>query len=109
MKRYSLTYLPMAQKMLEGIYERGVIDSSPRVAQQFLRKLVNEIKILRDMPTIGPFEPLLQNRPQDYRSLVVHRYFKIIYLIDEREQSIRVIDIWDTRMNPDDLQSHIEL
>lgn len=85
MKRYALTYHPMAQRMLESIYEWGVHDSGARAAQKFLKELVGEIKSL----------------------CVVHRYFKVIYLIDEAEHAIRIVDIWDTRMNPNDLQSHI--
>ena len=108
MKRYALTYHPMAQRMLESIYEWGVHDSGARAAQKFLKKLVGEIKSLCEMPTMGAFEPMLQDRSFGYRSFVVHRYFKVIYLIDEAEHAIRIVDIWDTRMNTDDLQSHID-
>lgn len=42
-----------------------------------------------------------------YRGLVTHPYFKVIYHIDEVSAIIYVVDIWDTRMDPEDLQRHI--
>ena len=46
-----------------------------------------------------------------YRSILVHRNYKLIYRVEpeDRETADRVliIDVWDTRMNPDFLAARI--
>lgn len=43
----------------------------------------------------------------DWRSVVAHPYFKIIFYIDSNTLTVFVEDIWDTRMDPEDLQYQI--
>ena len=37
----------------------------------------------------------------------MHNRFKIIYYYDETEDIIHIVDIWDTRMNPQTLVKRI--
>ena len=37
----------------------------------------------------------------------MNRRFKIIYYYNETEDTVRVIDIWDTKMNPQTLVKRI--
>lgn len=104
---YKLIILPRTEHRLSVIYEWGVQDSGVRAARAFLTKIESEIKKLIKAPTIGPLEILLENRKFQYRSFVVHQYFKVIYYIIEENNTIYIVDIWDTRMDPEDLQSHI--
>jgi len=56
---------------------------------------------LKRFPTSYTPESLLSDRDILYRRChIMNRRFKIIYYYDESEDTVRIIDIWDTRMNP---------
>lgn len=50
---------------------------------------------------MGKIEPLLAGRPQNFRSLVIHKHYKLIYYIDE--DTIYIAALIDTRADPDSL------
>lgn len=104
---YRIVLLPLALRRLDGIYEWGVQDSGKRAAQRFVNRIVQKINEIRKSPYVCAVEPMLANLPLGYRGLVAHPYFKVIYHIDEVSAIIYVVDIWDTRMDPEDLQRHI--
>ena len=49
---------------------------------------------------MAPIEPLLVNREYVYRGLLIHKYCKVIYRIDETAGIIYIVDVWDTRREP---------
>ena len=56
---------------------------------------------VRRFPTSYSPERLLQSHDVLYRRCqIMNRRFKIIYRYDEPEDTVHVMDIWDTRMNP---------
>ena len=56
---------------------------------------------LERYPVSYPIEEILQERNILYRCChLMNRRFKIIYYYNETEDTVRVIDIWDTRMDP---------
>ena len=64
---------------------------------------------LEHYPTSYPPDELLLERPALYRHChLMHRRFKIIYYYDEVEKAVHIIDIWDTRMNPNALIRRIK-
>lgn len=69
-------------------------------------------RLLSLHPLLGHREPLLRHRT-DYifRSILVHRNYKLIYVLEPEdiETAVRVliIDLWDTRMDPDFLAARI--
>lgn len=70
-----------------------------------LKKLNSSIKnaeaMLIDNSLLGAIEPLLRGREEEYRHIVVKPYFKIVYRVEGN--IIYMIDIWDTRRNPEKL------
>lgn len=70
-----------------------------------LKKLNTSIKntetILIGKALLGAIEPLLIGKEKEYRHIVVKPYFKIIYRVEG--DIIYMIDIWDTRRNPEKL------
>ena len=107
MGKYTLTVTPRAEHVLDGIYEYGAQKFNDSYARKFVSGLVKQIKSLRSQPKLGFKEPMLEGHPLDYRSLVIHKFFKAIYFIDEPSKVIYVVDIWDTRMIPDNLSDRI--
>ncbi len=56
---------------------------------------------LKLYPTSYTAESLLQGKKERYRRChVMHRRFKIIYYYDETEDTVHLVDIWDSKMNP---------
>ena len=68
--------------------------------------------LLASHPLLGRREPLLRHRT-DYifRSILVHRNYKLIYVLEpediETAERVLIIDIWDTRMDPDFLAARM--
>jgi hypothetical protein len=44
---------------------------------------------------------------QLYNSMM-HRRFKLLYFYDETEDTVHIVDIWDTRMKPETLMKRIK-
>ena len=60
-------------------------------------------------PTSYTPESLLRSRKILHRSChIMNRRFKIIYTYDETADTVHVMDIWDTRMNPQTLICRIK-
>jgi len=54
-------------------------------------------------PRIGQRELLLEDRPIEYYYIVESNY-KIIYSIDDGDFLIKIVDVFDTRQNPDKIE-----
>lgn len=77
------------------------------VAQQFLDRLATLEQQLTTNPERGFPEALLANRGCTYRSIVVQKHFKLVYRIME-EETIHIVDLWDTRREPKKLTKRIK-
>ena len=66
--------------------------------KKFIGEFRNILKLLLKNPNMGFIEPLLNERPIMYRSIVMNRYNKIIYHI--KDDVIEIVDFWDTRREP---------
>lgn len=72
----------------------------------FTRKKKIEDSISK-FPESFPREPLLLNRRRIYRRAVLMGNFKLIYVYYPSTDTVRIVDIWDMRMNPDTLKRRI--
>jgi len=64
---------------------------------------------LERYPTSYTPESLLRHKKECYRRChMMNRRFKIIYYYDEVEDLVHIVDIWDTRMNPQTLAKRIK-
>lgn len=63
---------------------------------------------LAQNPHLGFPEPLLKGRNKVYRSLVIHKHYKIVYYADEKKNTIFIADIWDVRREPIKLLKRIK-
>lgn len=79
-----------------------------RVAILFYREIRKYDTYLLKNPCLGMVEPLLEGRNKVYRSLVVHRYFKLVYYIDDVNDVINIVDIWDVRREPKGLSQSVK-
>lgn len=49
-------------------------------------------------------EPFLADRKRTYRSCHIMRRFKIVYYYAKSSDIVHIVDIWDTKMNPESLK-----
>lgn len=76
-------------------------------ARWFARKNKIEDSISK-FPESFPREPLLLDRRHVYRRAVLMKNFKLIYVYYPSSDTVRIVDIWDMRMNPETLQVRIK-
>jgi plasmid stabilization system protein ParE len=101
-----IIWLPKAKIRVKEIhsYYKG---KSKSVAN----KLKNDIKSstipLNNFPQMGALEPILSDLPISFRYLVVRDNYKIIYFVDEEQEIINIVTIWDCRQNPKELRKEV--
>ncbi len=86
-----------ALTQLEDIYDYYKLKASPVIANKLVKTLIEETILLESNPLIGIKEPLLSERPFEYRFIVKNNY-KIIYRFNEN--LIRIISVFYCRPNP---------
>ena len=69
-----------------------------RANRKFLKEIERTSLLLEDNPLMGQIEPLLVDKPKQYRSIVVNRLNKNVYYI--HGDIIRIAAFWDTRREP---------
>lgn len=79
-----------------------------RVANRFYQEVKEQLKMLARFPRMAPIEETLMGLSETYRSLLVHPHFKLIYYIDEAAETIYIVDMWDVRRAPIDLQKDFQ-
>ncbi len=93
----NLLFFPNALRQLEDIYDY-LRQFNPRAAARIHNSLLDDIERLTSQPLLGYVEPLLDDLPGGYRSLLVGKRHKALYRIEG--DTIMVITIHDCRRNP---------
>ncbi len=94
----------MAEKSLEAIFS-FYEEKSLRVAQHIIADIFKAAGQLSVYPYMAAIEPLLEQRPETFRSLVVRDTYKIVYYIED--PVIYIADLWDCRQSPEKLKKGI--
>ena len=64
---------------------------------------------ISSMPTSYTPEPLLAEKKRVYRYChLMNRRFKLIYCYFPSSNIVRIVDLWDTRMNPETLKQRLK-
>jgi len=90
-----------ATKMLDSALKYALDNFGELAAIRFYGRIKHFEALLAANPQIGRIEPLLSHRKREYRSIVVHDCFKLIYYIGS--DSICIIALWNCRQNPNRL------
>jgi len=72
----------------------------------FEKKNVIEERI-RQYPESYPIESLLMHKRRIYRGAVLMKNFKLLYVYYPTSDTVRIVDIWDMRMSPENLKKRI--
>ena len=92
--RWSAGARERMDKTADFIQEQYGVKSKMRFKKEVRR--VNDL--LKANPYLGPVEPLLEDMPTEYRSVVVNHLNKMVYFV--AEDTIHIADFWDTRREP---------
>ncbi len=94
---------------LEGYYNY-LHTLNPGAAARNHNKLLDGIERLVVQPLMGRVEPTLEHHPAGFRSLVIGKRYKAIYIV--KQDNVYVVDIWDCRRDParlvDELTDNLE-
>ena len=96
---YIIIWSNFAEYQLDEIFNYYTKKVNVKVAQSIMFKIRDKVEVLIKNPLIGEKEELLKDRKQNYRRLIVTNY-KIIYSLNEKIETIKIVDIFDTRQNP---------
>ena len=90
-----------AKLLFRDYVENANIEFGKSTGRRWLKERLDIEWRLERYPVSYPPEELLQNRDILYRRChLMNRRFKIIYLYDETEDTVHIMDIWDTKSNP---------
>ncbi len=82
---------------LEDIFDYYSYKANSTVARKIIKKIVKKSILLESNPLIGLKEPLLVDRPFEYRFILEANY-KIIYRFND--DIARIVSVFDCRQNP---------
>lgn len=97
---YKVVWTQKARKQRIEILNYGAQTFGKKIALKFKEALHEYDSLLVTNPYLGPIEPLLADEPQAFRSIVVHKHYKIVYYVNINVRTIYIISLWDTRREP---------
>jgi plasmid stabilization system protein ParE len=100
-----LLFAPEALEDMENIY-RYYAEYSEIYAVDLYNYIIEEAELLKNFPHKAQREPLLEEYPEDYRSLIVWRSYKLVYFLEK--ETVNVVAVFDCRQNPEKLKKNIQ-
>ena len=74
-----------------------------KLALENIQAVEEKIEKICRFPESGTPEPLLKDEKYLYRFVHIQKRIKLIYRYDEQQQVIYIVDVWNTRMSPQNL------
>ena len=88
-----------AEDKLEDVFSYYIEKASEKIALSLVDGIIDKSLELEKNPLIGQKEILLSDRIQEFRYLVYKNY-KIIYWLNEANQRVEIVNLFDCRQNP---------
>ena len=92
-------------------YRRNLLYSKDefgaKAAKRFFENVSKRTARLEKYPLTGFIEPLLADRPENFRGSIIQKNFKLIYHYVKQSDIIYIDDLWDTRKEPKKLAKRI--
>ena len=88
-------------RLLENYIDNSCAEFGRSTAMRWATEVAAFEERVKLFPTSYSPESLLRDRSRLYRRChIMNRRFKIIHYYDESEDTVHIIDIWDTKRNP---------
>ena len=81
----------------------GDVSGFNAVIRAIVKTAEEKIERICKFPESGTLEPLLKDEEFTYRFVHIQKRIKLIYRFDERQQTIFIVDVWNTKMLPQHL------
>ena len=89
-----------SKQELKSIFNYYKEKASITIAINLVLGITKEVNKLKNQPTIGQEEELLENDSRDFRYLLYNNHYKIIYWVNSERNRVEIFDVFDTRQNP---------
>ena len=99
--------LPKALSRLDEIYNWLKLNVGENSAVKTYNAILDELGILEQHPKVAAVEPILEDLPKEFRSLIINKKFKAVYYIDEQRGMVFVATIWDCRQDTQRLRKEV--
>jgi len=100
-----LLFAPEALEDIENIY-RYYLERNERYANELYNQIISDAEYLQSFPFMAQKEQLLEEYPEEYRSLIVWHCYKLVYFIENA--TINVVSVFDCRQDPGKLEKDIK-
>ena len=67
---------------------------------KFRQELNHTTELLQSNPNMCALESLLTKRSRTYRSTIINKLSKMVYYVDEQNETIHIAAFWDCRREP---------
>lgn len=94
----TVRWVPQAIAGLEEVVDYILEDFGTRAALEFQEKVSKAEMLIADNPKIMPIEPLIDDDDFEYRSVIINKRSKLLYI--EHRDEIIILDFWDVRQEP---------
>jgi plasmid stabilization system protein ParE len=94
-----------AKQHLHNIFDYYAEVASSKIASKLVADITTATYPLAKFPQMAPVESALVEFPQEFRSLLVRKKYKVIYFVEN--ESIHIVAVWNCRQNPDNLKNVI--
>ena len=74
----------------------------------FSQELNHTTELLQANPYMCALDPLLTKRSRTYRSTIINRRSKMVYYVDDQNETIHIAAFWDCRREPLSQIEHLE-
>jgi toxin ParE1/3/4 len=95
-----LIWTDFAIDQLENVYDYYCEIANKIVAKKIVNEIFKTPDTLKKLPEQGQIEELLSDREEEFRYIVC-KHFKIIYWLNINHNRIEIVDVFDTRQNPE--------
>ena len=95
----TIQWTEFASGRLKEIFSYYKKEAGLAVARKLIQEILDATIVLGTNPELGQTEPLLSQRPQEFRHLVC-RHYKVIYWLDRAQDRVVIVHVFDCRQNP---------
>mgnify|MGYP002626298669 CR=1 FL=1 len=104
----TIAWSPVAELQLRENLKYAQVMFGRKTAQHWADSIARIEKRLLMAPESYPLEPFLLNNPRLYRGASLMKHFRLVHYYDKSHNVVRIMRIWDSRMNPERLIADLQ-
>lgn len=96
-----------ADRLFDKYVLNAFLEYGSKTSKRWMQERITFANHVRKHPESYAPESILTNRKHIYRSCRIMNRFKIVYYYAKTSDTVHIVDIWDMRMNPENLKRRI--